>query len=268
MSEILVYFVATPIGNLDEITFRAVEILKQVDVIYCEDTRHSITLLKRYDIVKPTVSYHKFNENHACEGVLSNILAGKKVAIISDAGMPCISDPGNVLVQRLIEEKIPFTVLSGASAFVNAFVLSGFSAPFTFVGFLPEKNSDKEKLFETLGNTVNIFYSSVHNVRKDLEYLKEKLGERDVCVCRELTKMFETVYYGKLSNVVVDTEKGEFVIVVDKNQVNSHPLNSLTVDEHIEFYVNNGLTKMEAIKEVAKDLGVTKNEIYSAVMKK
>ena len=168
----MVYFVATPIGNLGEITYRAVETLKSVSAIFCEDTRHSQILLNHYGISKPLYSYHKFNEKKSLDFVLSFCEKGEDVAVISDAGMPSINDPGNVLVNALIEKNYSYTVVSGASAFVNAFVLSGYKPPFTYYGFLPEKKSERDKLLDGAVG-VAIFYVSVHDVKENMAYLCE-----------------------------------------------------------------------------------------------
>ncbi|MGN1067036.1 MAG: ribosomal RNA small subunit methyltransferase I, partial [Candidatus Fimimonas sp.] len=144
----MVYFVATPIGNLGEITFRAVEVLKSVSAVFCEDTRHSQILLNKYEISKPLFSYHKFNEKKSLDFVLSFCEKGEDVAVISDAGMPCINDPGNILINALKQHNYAYTVVSGASAFVNAFVISGYQPPFTYYGFLPEKQAERDALLD------------------------------------------------------------------------------------------------------------------------
>lgn len=262
-----VFFVATPIGNIKEITYRAVEILSSSDVIYCEDTRHSAPLLSHYGINKPLLSYHKFNETAVAEEICNAAAQGREVSIISDAGMPSISDPGGILVKKLREKNIPYTVISGASAFVNAFVLSGFSTPFTFIGFLPEKNKDREKVLDSVNlNNTLIFYSSVHDVRENLDYLYKQLGEREICIARELTKLYETVIFGTLGKISPDVEKGEFVLVVG-SQKEENPLCALSVEEHINHYITLGQDKMSACKSVAKDRGVSKSEIYSKINK-
>lgn len=265
MTEYSVYFVATPIGNLDEITFRAIETLKNTDVIYCEDTRHALILLNHYEIKKPLVAYHKFNEKSAVQSILTDVSNGKKIAVITDAGMPCVSDPGNILVRELIANGISYTVVSGACALVNAFVLSGFSAPFTFVGFLPEKNIDRQRLIETLPlKHTLIFYSSVHDVNDDLRYLYSALGERKVCVAREISKMYESVYFGELKDISIEMEKGEFVIVVDGDKTDTFI--NMSIEEHIKFYMDKGFDKSEAVKKTAKDRKVNKNEIYQVAV--
>ncbi|MCH5152124.1 MAG: 16S rRNA (cytidine(1402)-2'-O)-methyltransferase [Clostridiales bacterium] len=255
----MVYFVATPIGNLGEITYRAVETLKSVSAIFCEDTRHSQILLSHYGISKPLYSYHKFNEKKSLDFVLSFCEKGEDVAVISDAGMPSINDPGNVLVNALIEKNYPYTVVSGASAFVNAFVLSGYKPPFTYYGFLPEKKSERDKLLDGAVG-VAIFYVSVHDIKENMAYLCERLGNRECCLVKELTKTHERARFCHLADVI-DDDKGEFVLVVN-GMADANPLCELTVAEHLNYYLQGGMTKSEAVKAVAKDRNVPKNEIY------
>lgn len=256
-----VFFVATPIGNLGDMSFRAVETLKSADVILCEDTRHSAILLDKYGIDKPLRSFHKFNEAKTLDAVCA-LAESKDVAVISDAGMPCISDPGYLLVRRLIEKNIEYTVVPGASAFVTAFVLSGFEAPFAFAGFLKEKQADRQKQLESLSpSCANIFYSAVHNVNDDLKTLFEFFGNRKVAVVKEISKIHESVEFFHLKDARVQDPKGEYVLVVE-GKAESIALNSLPPKEHVEFYVNGGMSKMDAIKQTAKDRGVSKNEIY------
>ncbi len=259
----MVFFVATPIGNLNEITFRAVETLKNVSAIFCEDTRHSKILLAHYGISKPLYSYHKFNEAKQTEFVLSFCERGEDVAVISDAGMPCINDPGNVLIGALKDKGYPYTVISGPSAFINAFVLSGYKAPFTYYGFLPEKKSDRDKLLD--GNVgVAIFYLSVHDLKENMSYLANRLGDRECCLVKELSKMHESVRFCHLADEI-DDDKGEFVLVVNRaTEVN--PLCELSVREHLDYYLKDGMSKSDAVKAVAKDRNVPKNLIYKETL--
>ncbi len=259
----MVFFVANPIGNLGEITYRAVDTLKNVAAIFCEDTRHSKILLDHYGISKPLYAYHKFNEKKSLDFVLSFCEKGCDVAVISDAGMPCINDPGNILVNALIERGYQYTVVSGASAVINAFVMSGYEPPFTYYGFLPEKRGERDKLLDgSVG--VAIFYVSVHDIKENMRYLAERLGNRDCCLVKELTKTHERARFCRLSDEI-DDDKGEFVLVVNKaTQVN--PLCQLTVAEHIAYYVNGGMSKNDAIKAVARDRNVPKNEIYKQTL--
>lgn len=257
-----VYFVATPIGNLGDISFRAVETLKNADLLLCEDTRHSRILLDKYGVNKPLKPFHKFNEKKTLDFVCRQVQEGKTVAVLSDAGMPCVSDPGYLLVRRLIEEGIKYTVIPGACAFVTAFVMTGFEAPFTFAGFLREKQSERRKQLEALPyNGVNIFYSAVHNVNDDLKALYEFFGDRKVAVVKEISKMYESVRFFDLRDAAVEDPKGEYVIVIDAVKEQS-ALNDLSPEEHVAFYEKSGMSRMEAIKQTAKDRGVSKNEIY------
>lgn len=265
----MIYFVATPIGNLNDISLRALETLKNVQVIACEDTRTSKVLLDKFEIKnKLIISYHKFNEQESSQNIIKLASEGKDIAVISDAGMPGISDPGNILAKKLIEAKIDFTVIPGASALTTALVLSGFdSRNFFFAGFLPEKKVEKDKLLSqisTLSSTL-IFYVSSHNIKKDIQYLFEQLGNRKACLVKELTKVFETKYYFSLLSLPEIDERGEFVLIVEGNN-ESLDFDSMTIQEHVLFYVNLGFSKNDAIKKVAKERGKSKNEIYMQVL--
>ena len=265
----MIYFVATPIGNLNDISLRALETLKNVQVIACEDTRTSKVLLDKFEIKnKLLISYHKFNEQESSQNIIKLASEGKDIAIISDAGMPGISDPGKILAKKLVEAKIDFTVIPGASALTTALVLSGFdSRNFFFAGFLPEKKVEKDKLLSqisTLSSTL-IFYVSSHNIKKDIQYLFEQLGNRKACLVKELTKVFETKYYFSLFSLPEIDERGEFVLIVEGNN-ESLDFDSMTIQEHVLFYVNLGFSKNDAIKKVAKERGKSKNEIYMQVL--
>lgn len=265
----MIYFVATPIGNLNDISLRALETLKNVQVIACEDTRTSKVLLDKFEIKnKLLVSYHKFNEQESSQNIIKLASEGKDIAIISDAGMPGISDPGNILAKKLVEAKIDFTVIPGASALTTALVLSGFdSRNFFFAGFLPEKKVEKDKLLSQIStlSSILIFYVSSHNIKKDIQYLFEQLGNRKACLVKELTKVFETKYYFSLSSLPEIDERGEFVLIVEGNN-ESLDFDSMTIQEHVLFYVNLGFSKNDAIKKVAKERGKSKNEIYMQVL--
>ena len=191
----MLYFVATPIGNLKDFSFRAVEVLKSVDKIACEDTRHSLTLLNAYDIKKPLFSYHKFNEKEVAEKIIDGLKKGENIAVITDAGMPVVSDPGNVLTKLLIEEGLEFTVIPGACACVSALVLSGLdSSRFCFLGFMPEKQGARKEFlskYKDLDLTL-IFYSAPHDVKKDIESIYEVLGDRRAVAVKEITKIYES----------------------------------------------------------------------------
>lgn len=255
----MVYFIGTPIGNLGEITYRAVETLKNVTAIFCEDTRHSKILLDYYGISKPLYSYHKFNERKNLDFILSFCKQGQDVAVISDAGMPCINDPGNILVNALIKNGYSYTVVSGPSAVINAFVMSGYEPPFTYYGFLPDKRSERDKLLDcSVG--VAVFYVSVHDIKENMSYLAQRLGNRECCLVKELTKAHEKVVFCRLSDEIND-DKGEFALVVNRAE-QTNPLCELTVEEHLNYYLSGGMSKNDAVKAVAKDRNVPKNEIY------
>ena len=254
----MLYFVATPIGNLQDMSLRAIETLKSVDVIACEDTRTSLKLLNKYDIKKRLVAYHKFNEKSECEKIIAMLGEGLDVAVISDAG--------NVLTEELSLKGIPYTVVPGATAFASALVLSGLSTDrFSFVGFLPEKKGDAEKLlaaYKNLPSTL-IFYSAPHDLKKTISRLYETLGDRDAAIVKEITKIHENVERIKLSEGTKEEEpRGEYVIVVEGGKAEENPLNSLSVEEQINLYIADGLSKMDAVKKVAKERGLKKSDVY------
>ena len=265
----MLYIVATPIGNIQEITYRAVETLKSVDVILCEDTRHSRILLSHYDIKKPLISYQKFNEREKCESIITMLKEGKNVALISDAGMPLISDPGATVVKEAQKQGLEYTVISGPCACINAVVLSSLdTSRFCMVGFLPDKDGERKKtleLFKDLQATL-VFYSPPHDIDKDLKTLYENLA-RKVAVVREISKMYEQVCVGNLGEELVFMRKGEFVIVVEGARPKSESLSELTVQEHIRHYLGLGKTEKEAIKAVASDRNVAKSIIYAEAIR-
>lgn len=264
-----VYFVATPIGNLGDITVRALDILKSVDKIACEDTRHSSILLNHYEIKKPTFSYHKFNENKTKSHIIDLVRNGENIAVISDAGMPIISDPGAILVKELIENDIEFEIIPGACACVTALANSGLdSYSFTYGGFLSEKKQDRINYITRLATaeTTLIFYSACHDINKDLCDLSRVLGSRKVVVSNDLTKKFEMHYRGILGELEITEPKGEFVICVEGKGL-ANTLNNLPLEEHIEHYLNTGVSRMEALKLVAKDRNLSKSEVYNSSLK-
>lgn len=260
----MLYFIATPIGNLKDISFRAVEILKSVDEIACEDTRHSLTLLSAYGIKKPLFSYHKFNEKEECKKIVDKLKSGKSIAVMSDAGMPVISDPGNVLVNALIRNDLEFTVIPGANAALSALVLSGFRADkFCFLGFLPDKKSDRENLlneYKNLSATL-IFYSAPHDIKKDVGTLFSVLGERKAAAVKEITKIHERADFFNLKDGYNFEPKGEYVLIVEGAKRNAEFI-GLTEEEHIKKYIDSGMDKKEALKRVAKERGVPKSSLY------
>ncbi|MCL2862416.1 MAG: 16S rRNA (cytidine(1402)-2'-O)-methyltransferase [Firmicutes bacterium] len=264
----MLYLVSTPIGNLSELTKRAVEVLSSADFVYSEDTRHSLVLLNHYQIKAKLVSYQKFNERERAIEIVEKLKEGKTIALISDAGTPLISDPGNILIKELIKNELPFTHISGACALVSALVLSGLSTQkFYFAGFLPEKQKDKKELIEEIRNLKStlVFYVAVHDVEKTLSFLFEQLGSRKFSLVRELTKKFEEVIRGKLGEEINFTKKGEFVLVVEGKTENENETKS--IPELYENYLQQGLDKKAAMKEVAKAKGISKSEIYQHLVK-
>lgn len=267
------YVVATPIGNLEDITLRAINVLKEVDFVIAEDTRHTLKLLNHLEISKPLISYYKQNEHIKAEGILDRIEAGESVALVSDAGTPGISDPGEVIIKEAITRNIAVVPIPGACAFVNALVASGLSSNhFYFEGFLPVNKKEKCDRLEEIKyiNSTLIFYEAPHKLLKTLSDIKEVLGDRKVVLAREITKIHEEFIRGNISEVLEklpEEIKGEFVILLDGSEfteaeVKMQELNSLSLEEHYKFYESKGLDKKEIIKQIAKDRNVPKNEIY------
>lgn len=260
----MLYIVGTPIGNLKDITYRAVEVLSTVDEIACEDTRHTMGLLNAYNIKKPLIAYHKFNEKSESEKIADKLQAGKNIALVTDAGMPLISDPGCTLIKTLIARGLEYTVIPGPTAFVCALVMSGLlDYRFNFVGFIPEKNKEREKLLAKYKNSdcPLVFYCAPHDIRSTVNYLYKALGNRRAVTVREITKAFETRNEFMLADGYNGETKGEFVIIVEGAGELENKI-EIPVNEHIALYLAKGYDKKEAIKAVAKERGVTKNEIY------
>ncbi|WP_297810348.1 16S rRNA (cytidine(1402)-2'-O)-methyltransferase [uncultured Finegoldia sp.] len=262
-----IYVVATPIGNLADMTLRSLDVLKNVDVIYCEDTRNTSKLLNYYDIKTPLVSYHKHNEQSRSDEIIEKILDENiNCAVVSDAGMPSISDPGQILLEKAMEGNVDVEVLPGASASITALVRSGFdSLQFAFLGFVPRKNSEKEKFYEQIKNScmTTIIYESVHRVVDTIEELGEFLEDRQICVLRELTKIHETVIKGTCTEVLEKIQKepikGEFVIVIDKLIEKS---SEIDVKEKLIELIDDGISKKKAVKIVCDLYGLKKNDVY------
>lgn len=266
------YLVATPIGNLEDITIRALNVLKEVDLIAAEDTRHTLGLLNHFEISKPLISYYKETEKIKSPILVEKLLNGKNIALVSDAGTPGISDPGEEIVKEAIKNDIKIVPIPGACAFVNALIPSGMNTrEFSFIGFLSaNKKEKKDKLEELKYETKTlIFYEAPHKLENTLEVMLEILGDRNIVLARELTKIHEEFIRGKISTIIeqiVDT-KGEFVIIVEGNNISKKDkeildLNELTLEEHYKYYENTGISKKEIIKKIAKDRNVNKNEIY------
>lgn len=262
------YLVATPIGNMEDITLRALRVLKEVDIIACEDTRHSMPLLCNYDIKKPLVSYYKQKEQEGSEYIIEKLKEGKNIALITDAGMCCISDPGSVVVKKARENNLSVTVVPGASAVVSAFALSGIteSTGFCFLGFMPEQTKAKTELVNKYKDisVPLIFYMSPHNILKDCKFLYDTLGDREVVVVKEITKIYETVIRCKLSELSLENTKGEYVVIV--LQETDNKFLELSIKEHLQKYIDCGMDKKEAIKTVAKERNIAKNEVYQVAL--
>ena len=266
------YICPTPIGNLEDITLRTLRILREVDIIACEDTRHSLRLLNHYEIKKPLTSYHEHNIREKGQELIQKLIEGNNIAIITDAGMPGISDPGADLIKLSIEEDIEVVVLPGATASITALVASGLNTrKFVFEGFLPSKKKDRIKALETLVNEKRtiIFYESPHRVINSMEDMLEVLGNRNIAVCRELTKHYEEILRGNFETALKrfnqDVVKGEFVIIVEGNtEIEKEEIN---IEEELIRHLENGLTKKEAIKKVAEEKKIPKNIVYSESLK-
>ena len=261
----MVYFVATPIGNLGDISYRAVETLKSVDIIFCEDTRHSLKLLNHYEIKKPLRSCHKFNEREASELIIKEAQAGKEIAIISDAGMPVISDPGNKVCEMLKKADIPYTVVPGANAFLSALILSGFPADrFAFLGFLPDKEGECRKLLEKykdLDMTLCI-HTAPQDIDRTISLCYSVFGNRYACAVREITKIHEQAIPFNLGIGLIGDRRGEYVLLIEGADGVNRALLSLSEREHILYYMRQGMDKKSALKQVAKDRGVSKSDLY------
>lgn len=265
------YIIATPIGNLEDITLRAIRILKEVDLIAAEDTRHTLKLLNHLEISKPLISYHRHNEEIRTEELIKELKTGKNIGLVSDAGTPGICDPGEEIIKKCIEESIKVVPIPGACAMINALITSGISTKeFVFLGFLPlNKKSRKEKLEEIKNaNKTIILYEAPHKLKSTLNDLSLILEDRSVVLARELTKIHEEYIRGTVKELMEKTDnlKGEMILIIEKNNKDNeeelNSLNNLTLEEHYNFYEKRGLNKKEIIKKIAKDRNVSKNEIY------
>ena len=261
-----VYMIPTPIGNMEDITLRAINTLKLVDVIFCEDTRVTSLLLKHLDIKKKLISSHKFNEDKNDNKLLEYLENGQNVGIVTDRGTPIISDPGYELVKIAIENNYNVVSLPGPTAFVPALTSSGISPqPFTFYGFLNSKSSKRKKELETLQKHTEtlIFYEAPHRIVETLNDMLSVLGNRKISISREISKKFEEIYRGNIKDIMdsmVDV-KGELVIVLAGND-RENTYDNLTLIEHVNLYIKEGLKTMDAIKKVAKDRNLSKNDVY------
>lgn len=269
------YLVPTPIGNLKDITLRALEVLKFVDIVAAEDTRQTLKLLNHFEIKKSLMSYHKHNEQEKSEDIIELLKEGYNIAIVTDAGTPGISDPGAVIVKKCINENIDFEVLPGATAITTALVYSGLdTTKFLFRGFIPRENKERKILLNEIKDVKEsiILYESPYRVVSTLETLLEYLGNRNIAVCRELTKLHEEIKRGKIDELIDyfknTAPKGEFVLVIEGKQQehidreNKEKWENLSIKDHILNVMESGISKKEAIKYVAKERGLNKNEVY------
>lgn len=273
MSGIL-YLVATPIGNLEDITLRAIKILKEVDIIAAEDTRHSLKLLNHLQISKPLISYHRHNEDIKTDGLIEKLLNGKNIALITDAGTPAISDPGEMIVKKAIESNIEIIPIPGACALINALICSGLNTKeFVFYGFLPTNKKLRKNKFEELKkeSKTMIIYEAPHKIITTLNDIYKNLGNVNIVLAKELTKIHESFIRGCVIEIIekMTDIKGEMIILIEGNSISiDEKKEDLSVDEQYELYKKQGLTKNEIIKKIAKNLGVSKNEIYMKFIEK
>lgn len=273
------YLCATPIGNLEDITFRVLRILKEVDVIAAEDTRNSIKLLNHFEIHTPMTSYHEYNKFDKGRELVEQLRAGKNIALITDAGMPGISDPGEELVKMCAEAGITVTVLPGACACVTALTLSGLGTRrFAFEAFLPSDKKERQSVLEELKceTRTMIIYEAPHRLRKTLGELRDTLGNRRISVCRELTKKHETIFRTDLEAAIrhyeAEAPRGECVLIIEgrsreeMEKEKQEAWDQMTIAEHVALYEQQGVLRKEAMRLAAKDRGVSKRDIYQALL--
>lgn len=273
------YLCATPIGNLSDMTPRVVDTLREVDVIAAEDTRNSIKLLNHFEIRTPMTSYHEYNKVEKAEQIVEWLQSGKNIALITDAGTPAISDPGEVLVAQCLKAGIAVTSLPGCCACITALTLSGLpTRRFCFEGFLPSDKKEKKVVLEELKRETRtiIVYEAPHHLKRTLAELYEVLGERRITLCRELTKRFETIFPTTLEAAISYYEenepKGEYVLVIEGfdrsilKQEQQKEWKKLSIEEHMKIYENQGIERKEAMKKVALDRGISKRDVYQALL--
>lgn len=275
------YLCATPIGNLEDITLRVIRTLKEVDIIAAEDTRNSIKLLNHFEIKTPLTSYHEFNKYDKAKVLVSKMLEGKDIALITDAGTPGISDPGEVLVQECIKAGIEVTSLPGATACITAITISGLSTRrFVFEAFLPTDKKERGFVLDELKNETKtiIIYEAPHRLKKTLSELLEVLGNRKISIIKELTKLHENVLYTSLKDSISyydeNEPRGEFVLVIEGRSIKDiknereNVYREMNIEEHMQLYLDKGMDKKLAMKAVAVDRGIPKREVYKKLLKK
>ena len=265
------YLVATPIGNLEDITFRAINVLKEADIIAAEDTRHTLKLLNHYEISKPLISYHRHNEDVKKE-VLNKLLEGQNIALVTDAGTPGISDPGEEIVREAIENNIEIIPIPGACALINALIPSGLNTKeFAFYGFLPLNKNNRKSVLERIkkeDKTV-ILYEAPHKLIKTLEDIQTSVGDINCVLARELTKIHEEFIRGSINSILEKMKekeaiKGEYIVLLDLNNnvIEEDDIKNKTIEEQYKIYESQGMEKKDIIKQIAKNKNVAKNEIY------
>lgn len=275
------YLCATPIGNLEDITFRVLRILKEVDLIGAEDTRHSIKLLNHFEIKTPMTSYHEYNKVDKAKYLVNEMLNGKNIALITDAGTPGISDPGEELVRQCIDAGIEVSSVPGPAACITALTMSGQATRrFVFEAFLPSDKKERALVLEELKEETRtmIIYEAPHHLLKTLKELYEVLGDRSITLCKELTKLHEKAYKSTISELIAEYEetepKGEHVLVIagktfkEKRDASIQSFLEMTIEDHMELYLSKGMDKKEAMKAVAKDRGVSKRDVYESLLER
>ena len=269
------YLVATPLGNLEDITLRALKVLEKVDVIAAEDTRHTLKLLNFYAITKPLISYHRHNEEVKSDVLIDKLKNGENIALVTDAGTPGISDPGEEIVKKAIENNIEIIPIPGACALINALICSGFNTKeFIFYGFLPINKKLRTKKLNEISkqNKTIILYEAPHKLLKTLNDILENIGDINCILAKEITKIHEEYIRGKISELISRKEeiKGEYVILLDLNDNEQEDCSKkeMPLEEQYEYYEKKGLEKKEIIKLIAKDRNTNKNEIYQKFLKK
>ncbi len=273
------YLCATPIGNLEDMTFRAVRVLKEVDLIAAEDTRNSIKLLNHFEIQTSMTSYHEFNKYDKAKVLVAKLLEGQNIALITDAGTPGISDPGEELVKQCHEAGVTVTTVPGACAFVNALIISGLpTRRVAFEAFLPSDKKERQDILSEMVTETRtiVIYEAPHRLLKTLKLLLDKLGDRRITVCRELTKKHETVFQTRISEAIdyynENEAKGECVLVIEGRSVEelkeeaTKKWEEMSVADHMEVYLSQGMDKKQAMKQVAADRGVSKRDIYQELL--
>ena len=274
------FLCATPIGNLNDMTPRVVECLKNADLIAAEDTRNSMKLMSHFDIHVPMTSYHEFNKYDKADELVRILMDGKNIALITDAGTPAISDPGEVLVSKCAEVGIPVTSLPGASAVITALTLSGLSTRrFSFEGFLSQDKKERKYILSEIKEEMRtmVLYEAPHHLKATLSDLYEVLGDRKIALCRELTKKHEEVQRTTISSAIAyyeeNSPRGEYVLVIEgksreeKEAEAQAEFENLSIEDHVQRYIDQGMDKKEAMKAAAKDRGVSKRDIYQALLK-